>query len=45
MGSDGSQSQSIERTAAQFATTHWSTVLRAGDKASPDSQEALERLC
>jgi DNA-directed RNA polymerase specialized sigma24 family protein len=45
MGSDGSQSQSIERTAAQFATTHWSTVLRAGDTASPDSREALEKLC
>ena len=45
MGSDGSQSQSIERTAAQFATTHWSTVLRAGDSACPASQAALEKLC
>jgi hypothetical protein len=33
------------RTAAQFATTHWSTVLTAGDDASPDSREALEKLC
>lgn len=33
------------RTAAQFATTHWSAVLAAGDSASPDSREALERLC
>jgi len=32
-------------TAAQFATTHWSVVLAAGDSASPDSKEALERLC
>ncbi len=32
-------------TAAQFATTHWSTVLVAGDSASPGSREALERLC
>ena len=33
------------RTAAQFATTHWSTVLAAGDSASPGSWEALEKLC
>ena len=28
-----------------FATTHWSVVLSAQDKASPRSSEALERLC
>jgi RNA polymerase sigma-70 factor (ECF subfamily) len=33
------------RDRAQFATTHWSTVLAAGDSASPDSREALEKLC
>jgi RNA polymerase sigma-70 factor (ECF subfamily) len=33
------------RTSAQFATTHWSTVLAAGDGASPNSREALETLC
>ncbi len=45
MGSDGSQSELTVRTAAQFATTHWSTVLRAGDSACPASQAALEKLC
>ncbi|PYI81789.1 MAG: hypothetical protein DME26_19245, partial [Verrucomicrobia bacterium] len=30
---------------ASFATTHWSVVLTAGDLASPDAQQALERLC
>src|SRR5436190_14758816 len=28
-----------------FATTHWSVVLKAGDNNSPDSAEALEKLC
>jgi DNA-directed RNA polymerase specialized sigma24 family protein len=28
-----------------FVTTHWSVVLRAKDKGSPDSTVALERLC
>jgi RNA polymerase sigma-70 factor (ECF subfamily) len=28
-----------------FATTHWSVVLAAGQAASPQSTEALERLC
>ncbi len=36
---------SASRGSAQFATTHWSTVLAAADSASPDSQQALERLC
>ena len=30
---------------ASFATTHWSTVLAAGDSAAPGSREALEKLC
>ena len=38
-------SESAARTAAQFATTHWSTVLAAGDSESPGLREALERLC
>jgi RNA polymerase sigma factor (sigma-70 family) len=29
----------------QFATTHWSVVLAAGDVASPEAVEALESLC
>lgn len=45
MGSEGSENQSETRNAAQFATTHWSMVLAAGDSASPDSEEALEKLC
>ena len=41
---------STDRTGAQpseawFATTHWSVVLSARDKASPQSAEALEALC
>src|SRR5512146_3302044 len=28
-----------------FATTHWSVVLAAKDKTSPNSDEALEKLC
>lgn len=31
--------------AAQFRTTHWSVVLRAGDIAAPESAQALETLC
>lgn len=30
---------------AWFATTHWSVVLSARDQASPQAEEALERLC
>lgn len=28
-----------------FSTTHWSTVLAAADHGSPQSAEALEKLC
>jgi RNA polymerase sigma-70 factor (ECF subfamily) len=45
MVSEGTDNDSASRTAAQFATTHWSTVLVAGDTASPGSREALEKLC
>jgi RNA polymerase sigma factor (sigma-70 family) len=31
--------------AAVFATTHWSTVLTAGREHSPQSEQALDRLC
>jgi RNA polymerase sigma-70 factor (ECF subfamily) len=31
--------------AGQFAETHWSMVLAAGDSASPGSVEAMEKLC
>ena len=30
---------------ALFVTTHWSVVLAAKDKSSPDSASALEALC
>jgi len=40
-----SGNESASRSLAQFATTHWSIVLAAGDSASPGSQEALEKLC
>ena len=29
----------------RFATTHWSVVLAARDRASPQAREALTRLC
>jgi hypothetical protein len=45
MVEDGPEDDSRARTAAQFATTHWSVVLAAGDSGSPDSREALETLC
>ena len=32
-------------TAAQFATTHWSMVLEAGQGASKEANQALEILC
>ena len=38
-------SESAARTAAEFATTHWSVVLAAGDSASPGLPQALEKLC
>jgi len=45
MSSNQSDDESGPRTAAQFATTHWSVVLAASDSALPGSREALERLC
>src|SRR5262245_41789351 len=33
------------RASPVFATTHWSTVLAAGEAKSAQSQEALEKLC
>jgi RNA polymerase sigma factor (sigma-70 family) len=45
MSSNPTEDESAARTAAQFATTHWSTVLLAGDTASPESEQALEHLC
>jgi len=45
MAKDRTEDESKAHNAAEFVTTHWSVVLAAGDSASPDSQEALEKLC
>lgn len=45
MAPEGATNEPGARTGARFATTHWSTVLAAGDSAAPGSREALERLC
>jgi DNA-directed RNA polymerase specialized sigma24 family protein len=45
MALDRTEEEPAARSAADFATTHWSVVLAAGDSASPDSNEALEKLC
>lgn len=34
-----------DRNPGVFATTHWSTVVRAGDSESPEAALAMERLC
>lgn len=41
------QPHSLPQTKGQdwFATTHWSVVLAAGEKDSPDFSDALEKLC
>lgn len=45
MGLDDPNTKPPARTTGQFATTHWSLVLQAGDSAAPESQAALEQLC
>jgi RNA polymerase sigma-70 factor (ECF subfamily) len=40
-----SQDPSNPGSAARFASTRWSLVLAAGERASPDAHEALEVLC
>jgi RNA polymerase sigma factor (sigma-70 family) len=34
-----------QRPAGRFATTHWSLVLAAGERGSPEAEEALAHLC
>ena len=36
---------SSEPDPALFATTHWSVVLAAGERESPEAAAALEKLC
>ena len=45
MAFKSSADDSVTLSTAQFATTHWSVVLAAGDSASPGSRDALEKLC
>src|SRR5437867_12326210 len=40
-----SDSESVQAGVREFATTHWSVVLAAGDSASPQAADALEQLC
>jgi RNA polymerase sigma-70 factor (ECF subfamily) len=40
-----SSPESSPRSLYQFATTHWSVVLMAGDSVSAEAQQALEYLC
>ncbi len=44
MKTDG-QDESDRNQAGQFATTHWSLVLEAGNGANEGSHRALEKLC
>ncbi len=45
MSSNQPEDESGRRTAALFATTHWSVVLAAGHDSVSGAQEALEQLC
>ncbi|HJN09357.1 MAG TPA: sigma-70 family RNA polymerase sigma factor [Pirellulaceae bacterium] len=42
---DSDRESSTPSKRANFATTHWSMVLEAGHRSSPDSDDALESLC
>ncbi len=44
-GSGDQQSDSHRKYASQFATTHWSLVLAAGERGNAESTRALEKLC
>jgi RNA polymerase sigma factor (sigma-70 family) len=45
MALKSSDSPTAVHRPAQFATTHWSVVRRAGVNGTPESREALETLC
>jgi RNA polymerase sigma factor (sigma-70 family) len=45
MRADASNQVSVARPIAQFATTHWSMVVTAGNSDSPEAAAALETLC
>jgi len=43
--SDKSRQHSAQSSKQRFATTHWSVVLAAGKRSSPQQKQALETLC
>ncbi len=45
MPADRPENQTRTTFQPRFVTTHWSVVLMAQDKTSPDCQQALETLC
>jgi RNA polymerase sigma-70 factor (ECF subfamily) len=45
MATESNPLESAARTAAQFATTHWSVVLAAGQSGDAQASAALEQLC
>src|SRR6266850_7418191 len=45
MAFSGTNQDSAHAGSPQFATTHWSAVLAAGQDSSPSAQEALNKLC
>jgi len=45
MAADDHRAEETGGRAAAFATTHWSVVLAAGQRESPQATEALEKLC
>jgi len=45
MSSESESEKPAPSAAAHFDTTHWSVVLAAGHRSSPDSDKALESLC
>ena len=45
MASSQKNLESVQGNRARFATTHWSVVVAAGRRSSPQAQEALATLC
>jgi DNA-directed RNA polymerase specialized sigma24 family protein len=41
----GKATEKVETHGGEFASTHWSVVLAAGQQESPSAAEALEKLC
>ena len=45
MGCKATDQNTAQRGPLDFTTTHWSVVLAATDRAVPEAQEAMEKLC